>query len=454
MSGNPGDKKPVSKGVDQLLSMMRQAPAQQTQARPEAAQRSYDVSFESLPQYQQIKFQRDFAQFAQLNVPYYRMHETRSGAEAIIDGRSLVNFASYDYLGLNGHPEIVAAAEAATREFGTSVSASRISAGERQVHRDLELGLARIYEAEDCIVFNSGHAGGVSTIASLIGPKDLIVHDALIHNCIVVGAQLSGATRRNFPHNDLDALEKLLAGERHRFERCMIATEGLFSMDGDGPDLARLVEIKNRFGAWLLMDDAHALGVLGTTGRGIFEHQGVPPGGVDLWFGTLSKTLVGCGGYVAGSAVLVDLLKCHAPGFVYSVGMPASVAAASARALDIMVDEPERVARLQANSQRFLARAKVRGLDTGEAWGYAIIPVIVGETVRTLVLADRLQQRGFNAFPILPPGVPEKSARLRFFISATHSDEQIDNVVDAVAETLESVKDISTKSLLSGLGAS
>lgn len=439
----------MSKDVDKLLSMMRQAPAK-PMARPEAPQKTYDIAFDTLPQYQQIKFQREFAKFAELTVPYYRMHETRSGAEAIINGQTLTNFASYDYLGLNGHPEIVAAAEAATREFGTSVSASRISAGERQVHRDLELALAKNYETDDCIVFNSGHAGGVSTIAALVGPKDLIVHDALIHNCIVVGAQLSGAIRRNFPHNDLDALENLLASERSRFERCMIATEGLFSMDGDGPDLARLIEIKQRYGAWLLMDDAHALGVLGKTGRGIFEHQGVAPGGVDLWFGTLSKTLVGCGGYVAGSAVLVDLLKCHAPGFVYSVGMPASVAAASAKALAIMNAEPERVTKLQANSQYFLARAKARGLDTGDAWGYAIIPVIVGETVRTLVLAERLQRRGYNAFPILPPGVPEKSARLRFFISATHTEAQIDAVVDATAEIMEDIKDISARSFISG----
>ncbi|KAF0227768.1 MAG: aminotransferase class I [Beijerinckiaceae bacterium] len=442
------------KDVDKLLSMMRRAPAQGAQVRPEVAQRAYDTAFDTLPQYQQIKFQREFAAFAALEVPYYRLHAGRSAATALIGNRELVNFASYDYLGLNGHPAIVAAAEAATREFGTSVSASRISAGERQVHRDLEQLLAKNYAAEDCIVFNSGHGGGVSTIASLVGPKDLIVHDALIHNCIVVGAQLSGATRRNFPHNDLDALERLLASERPRFERCLIVTEGLFSMDGDGPDLARLIEIKQRFGAWLMMDDAHALGVLGATGRGIFEHQGIAPDSVDLWFGTLSKTLVGCGGYVAGSAVLVDLLKCHAPSFVYSVGMPAAVAAASAKALEIMNAEPERVAKLQANSQRFLKRAKALGLDTGDAWGYGIIPVIVGETVRTLVLAQELQKRGFNAFPILPPGVPEKSSRLRFFINATHSDAQIDAAVDAVAETLDAVKDVSAMAILKQQGQS
>lgn len=440
----------MSKDVDKLLSMMRQVPGAAASARPEAPKKAYDTSFETLPQYQQIKFQREFARFAELTVPYYRMHETRSGNEAIINGQKLINFASYDYLGLNGHPEIVAAAEQALAEFGTSVSASRISAGERKVHRDLEILLAKNYDADDCIVFNSGHAGGVSTIAALVGPKDLIVHDVLIHNCIVVGAQLSGATRRTYPHNDLDALEKLLEAERPRYERCMIATEGLFSMDGDGPDMARLVALKQQYGAWLLMDDAHALGVLGTHGRGIFEHQNQPASGVDLWFGTLSKTLVGCGGYVAGSAVLVDLLKCHAPGFVYSVGMPASVAAASAKALQIMTREPERVARLQAQSQRFLLRAKTKGLDTGDAWGYAIIPVIVGETVRTLVLAERLQRQGFNAFPILPPGVPEKSARLRFFINATHTDEQIDAAVDTVAAIMDEIKDVSARTYISG----
>jgi len=434
--------------LNNLLDMMRKAPAAPAAPRLQPVAQTFDTSFESLPQYQQIKFQREFARYADLNVPYYRMHAGRSSATAVIGNREVVNFASYDYLGLNGHPEIMAAAEQALAAYGSSVSASRISAGERQPHRDLEIGLAKTYEAEDCIAFNSGHAGGVSSIATFLGPKDLLVHDALIHNCIMVGAQLSGATRRNFPHNDLDALDALLAAERPRFARCMIVTEGLFSMDGDGPDLARLIEIKKRHGAWLMVDDAHGLGVLGRTGRGVFEHQNVDPAGVDLWFGTLSKSLVGCGGYVAGSAVAVDLLKHHAPGFVYSVGMPASVAAASAKALELMHREPQRVAKLAENSQAFLARAKDKGLDTGDAWGYGIIPVIVGETVRTLVLAEKLLEAGFNAFPILPPGVPEKSARLRFFINATHTQEQIDAVVDAVAEILSGLESVSVQSIL------
>ncbi|KAE9421951.1 hypothetical protein Angca_008702, partial [Angiostrongylus cantonensis] len=339
------------------------------------------------------------------------------------------NFASYDYLGLNGHPEILEAVAEATREFGTSVSASRISAGERRVHRELEEALARNYSSDAAIAFVSGHAAAVSTLATLMGPKDLIIHDAVIHNCVVVGAQLSGAARRLFPHNDLDALEAILADERDQFDRVMIVSEGLFSMDGDGPDLARLVDIKQRHGAVLMIDDAHGLGPLGKTGKGIFEHQGVNPGDVDLWLGTMSKTLVSCGGYVAANSVIVDLLKHQAPGFVYSVGMPAGQAVASTKALEIMAREPERVTRLTAQSQRFLNGAKAAGLNIADAWGNGIIPVIVGDTIKTLYLAERLLTAGINAFPILPPGVPERSARLRFFINQAHTDEQIDNAV-------------------------
>jgi 8-amino-7-oxononanoate synthase len=406
-------------------------PVRETRAKPRASS-----SFENHPLYLNMKVQRDFAQLLQINDPYYRNHEVRAGATSVIEGRPVANFASYDYLGLNGHPEILDAVAEAARTYGTSVSASRISAGERTVHRDLETALAGVYNSDDCIAFVSGHAAAVSTLATLMGPKDLIVHDAVIHNCVVVGAQLAGSARRFFPHNDLDALEALLDDERDQFERVMIITEGLFSMDGDGPDLARLVDIKQRYGAVLMVDDAHGIGVLGATGKGVFEHQNVDPTEIDLWLGTLSKSLVSCGGYVAGNTVAIDLLKHQAPGFVYSVGMPAGAAVASTKALEIMLREPERVQRLQAQSRRFLERAKAKGLNVADAWGCGIIPVIIGDTVKTLYLAERLLQRGVNAFPILPPGVPEKSARLRFFINQSHTDDQIDEAVDATAEIL------------------
>lgn len=447
------ENKPLSDGaLADLLMQMKQAPltATASAARTARPRPRVSMAFEDHPLYQQMKFQRGFADFAKLQNPYYRLHDAQAGATSVIAGKPVVNFASYDYLGLNGHREIADAVGDAVAAFGTSVSASRITAGERRVHRDLEQALACNYEAEDCIAFVSGHAGAVSSIATLLGPKDLILHDALIHNCVVVGAQLSGATRRFFPHNDLDALEAMLAADRHRFERVLIVSEGLFSMDGDGPDLARLVAIKQDFSAWLMIDDAHGLGVLGATGRGIFEHQGVEPDSVDLWLGTLSKSLVSCGGYVAGCAAVVDLLKHQAPGFVYSVGMPASNAVAATVALDLMVREPDRIAQLQQQSQRFRTRAQNAGLDTGESWGFGVVPIVIGETVPTVMLAQSLLDQGINAFPIVPPGVPEKAARLRFFINASHTDSQIDDAVDSLVQEIRNLGDASLKQILQG----
>jgi 8-amino-7-oxononanoate synthase len=398
-----------------------------------------DLSFESLPAYQQLKTQRAMADALKIGMPFYRPHEARAGAQSVIAGRKVVNFASYDYLGLNGHPDITQAVTRAVETWGTSVSASRITAGERGFHRDLERAIADLYETEDSLVFVSGHATAISTIAALMGSKDLILHDSLIHNCVVVGAQTCGASRRSFPHNDLAALEEILVATRDRFDRVLIVTEGLFSMDGDGPDLARLVEIKERFECWLMVDEAHSLGILGKTGRGLFEMAGIDPKRVDIWLGTLSKTLVSCGGYVAGQRALVDFLKLAAPGMVYSVGMPAPAAIASLTALQVMAREPERVARLQANGQLFLQKAREAGLDVGDSWGYAVTPVIIGDSLRTVLLAERLLARGYNAFPIIPPGVPEQSARLRFFISSEHRAEEIEGAVAATREELDKV---------------
>jgi 7-keto-8-aminopelargonate synthetase-like enzyme len=234
----------------------------------------------------------------------------------------------------------------------------------------------------------------------------------------------------------MGALADILAATRERFERVLIVAEGLYSMDGDGPDLARLVDIKEQHDCWLMVDDAHALGILGKTGKGIFEMAGVDPKRVDIWLGTLSKTAVSCGGYIAGGRVLIDYLKLTAPGMVYSVGLPAPASVAALTAIRLMLREPERVERLQANGQRFLRKAQEAELDVGTSWGYAVTPVILGDSLRTILLADRLLKRGYNAFPIVPPGVPEQSARLRFFISSEHSIEDIDGAVAATREEL------------------
>ncbi len=240
---------------------------------------------------------------------------------AHIDGAVLTNYCAYDYLGMAHDPVVIAATKDAIDRYGTGAGASRLVSGEKRVHGDLEDALAAFIGTPAALVLVSGHATNVTTIGHLMGPGDLIVHDILAHNSILQGARLSGASCRGFAHNDWRALDVLLTGIRHSYRRVLIAIEGVYSMDGDYPDLARFVDIKERHQAMLYVDEAHSFGTMGRTGRGLAEHAAVAPSGVDVWMGTLSKSLASCGGYIAGSVELVEYLKYTAPGFVYSVGL-------------------------------------------------------------------------------------------------------------------------------------
>ncbi|SEG55193.1 8-amino-7-oxononanoate synthase [Marinobacterium lutimaris] len=384
------------------------------------------------PGWQQLNIMRESAQKLGVEDPFFRVHEGCSGATAIIDGRECINFASYNYLGLSGDPRVIAAAQQAAAKYGTSVSASRMVSGERPIHRELEQALAQVYQADDALAFVSGHATNVTVIGYLMGSRDLVLHDEYIHNSSLMGSQLSGARRMAFRHNDLNHLEKLLQQNRHQFERVLIVVEGLYSMDGDAPDLAGLIELKETHECWLMVDEAHALGVLGEKGLGSHEHAGIDPNRVDIWMGTLSKNLSGCGGYIAGCQPLIDMLRHFAPGFLYSVGMPASVAAAAIESLRIMHAEPERVRALQKNSEYLAVQAKAAGFDVGESIGRAVVPVISGSSLVATRQSVELLKQGINVQPILYPAVPEKSARLRFFVCSEHTEAQIDFTLEAL----------------------
>jgi 8-amino-7-oxononanoate synthase len=399
------------------------------------------ISFSSLPGYDELRLFRSIGERFGLDNPYFRMHEARAGSQTRIGGETILNFSSYDYLGLNEHPEVVQAAKTAIDRYGISASASRHVAGERPVHRALERALADHYGADDALVFVSGYATNLGVIGQIAGPKDLVVHDALCHNSIVMGGTLSGAARRSFAHNDLDNLDQMLAATRNKFERALIVVEGHYSMDGDYPDLARLIDIKTRHEAWLMVDEAHALGVLGRRGHGIAEHCGVDPRRVDIWMGTLSKTLAGCGGYIAGCKELVDYLRLTVGCFVFSVSMPPLIAASAQKALEILHREPERVGRLQHNAAYFFALARERGLDTGTAAGTAVCPIMVGDSLPTVVLSHRLLERRINALPVTHPAVPAKSSRLRFFVTAMHTQAQIETAIEVTAEELAKVRE-------------
>jgi len=385
-----------------------------------------------------LSFQRLAQMWTSMGLPnpMFACHEGLAKGTTRIDGKEYINFSTYDYLDINGHPEITAAVAEAAKRYGTSAGASRLVGGERPPHRELERALADFYEVEDSIVYVSGHAANVSTLGVLMGARDLILHDGLAHNSIVQGCKLSSAQRISYPHNDHEELERLLMQKRDDFKRVIIVTEGLFSMDGNIPDLPKLIALKKKYNCLLMVDEAHSLGVLGATGRGIREYYNVNPADVDLWMSTLSKSLCGCGGMIAGSSGLVEYLKYDSPGFVFSVGMPPVVAVACSTALSILKREPERVRKIQHISKFFLEYARGKGLDTGAAQGYAVVPIIVGNSFAAGCLALSMIERQIYAMPITFPAVKEGTARLRFFLSAAHTEEHIRRALDLVVQEL------------------
>jgi 8-amino-7-oxononanoate synthase/acyl carrier protein len=395
---------------------------------------AYDIA--QFPEVRALEQNFAMVREAGLENPYFSLHEGLTNDRTVIGGREMVSWATYNYLGMSGEPEVTAAAKAAIDRFGTSVSASRLVSGEKTIHQELEREIARFVGAEDAVTFVGGHATNETVIGHVVGPGDLVLHDALAHNSLLQGAVLSGARRRPFPHNDFDAAEKLLAQMRGQYRRVLIVIEGIYSMDGDFSELPKFVSLAKRHRALLMVDEAHSIGVMGPRGRGIGEHFGVNPADVDLWMGTLSKALGSCGGYIAGSKTLVRWLKYTVPGFVYSVGLPPAAAGAAIGALKLLQRQPDRVAKLLANARLFLQLAREAGLDTGPSGGSAIVPIILGNSMNSLRLSRALFARGISVQPILYPAVEEKAARLRFFITSSHTPDQIRRTIQALQEEL------------------
>ena len=433
-------EKLIQQGIERRLRRSTAPPAAPllgagAPAGPEIPEQYY--RFDLHPGYQQLRIIADGAARLGIGSPFFKVHEGSAGGRTRIAGREYLNFSSYNYLGLSGQLYVAAAAKNAIDRYGTSVSASRAVSGERPLHRELEAAIAAAYGVDDAVVFVSGHATNVTSIGYLFGPRDLIVHDELIHNSTLQGIQLAGARRLPFPHNDWAALDAILSEQRRQFERVLIVVEGIYSMDGDFPALPRFIDIKRRHKAFLMVDEAHSFGVMGATGLGIREHFSLAGDEVDIWMGTLSKTLAGCGGYIAGTTALVENLKFLAPGFLYSVGMAPPLAAASLAALEHMRRDPARVTTLHARGELFLNLAREAGINTGTSAGISVIPAIVGSSTRAARVSAALFERGINVQPILYPAVPEKLARLRFFMCCEHSEADIRTAVGALAAELQ-----------------
>ncbi|MCL4202089.1 MAG: aminotransferase class I/II-fold pyridoxal phosphate-dependent enzyme [Pirellulaceae bacterium] len=393
--------------------------------------------FSAWPEYRKLEAQLGQITMLGIENPFFNVHEGLTSNTTVIAGREMINFSSYNYLGLSGDPEVKQAVIDAVIQYGAGANASRVVSGEKTIHGLLEREIANFIGAEDSVVFVSGHAANQTTIGHLFGPGDLILHDELAHNSIIQGAIHSHALRRPFPHNDWRALDAMLADIRGDYQRVLIAIEGVYSMDGDFPDLPKFLEVKTKHKVMLMVDEAHSVGTMGAGGHGLAEHFGLDTYDVDIKMGTISKALGSCGGYIAGSRELVKYLKYTAPAFVFSNAISPTAAAAAYAAIRKIARDPEPVTRCRARSELFLRLAKQRGLNTGPSHGTPIIPIIIGNSLVALMLSRKLFERGINVHPILHPAVEEKAARLRFFITAAHTEDQVRYTVATLDEELK-----------------
>jgi glycine C-acetyltransferase len=359
------------------------------------------------------------------------VQELRGGSRVMIRGREMGMYASYSYLGLIGHPRINAAARLAVEKYGTGTHGVRLLAGTLALHEELEATIASFKGTEAAVTFTSGYVTNLTTISTLVGRGDYVLSDKLNHASIVDGCLMSGAQFRRFKHNDMADLEHRLEQVPDDAARLVIA-DAVFSMDGDVIDLPRVAELCRRYGAYLMIDEAHSVGVLGATGRGIEEHFGMP-GAIDIKMGTLSKTIPSVGGYIAGKQELIDYLRHVSRSYIFSAALPPAQAAAANEAFQVILDEPERIARLNRNTRIFIGGLKAAGFDTLQT-STAIVPVLCGSDERAFMLTREAQHRDVFVLPVVSPAVPEGLARLRATITAAHEPAEMEHAIQIITE--------------------
>ncbi|MBA4380526.1 MAG: aminotransferase, partial [Anaerolinea sp.] len=355
--------------------------------------------------------------------------ELRGGARVMVNGREMGMFASYSYLGLIGHPRINAAAKAAVDKYGTGTHGVRTLAGTLELHYELEETIAEFKHTEAAITYTSGYATNLAVISTLMGRGDYVISDKLNHASIVDGCLMSGAEFRRFRHNQMDDLEKRLQQVPDGVAK-MVVADAVFSMDGDVIDFPRMVELCKKYNAWLMIDEAHSVGVLGETGRGIEEHFGLWDS-IDIKMGTLSKTIPSVGGYVAGKKELVQYLRHASRAYIFSAALPPAQAAAANEAFKVILDEPWRIEKLRANADQFIRGLKKRGFDT-LLTTTAIVPVLCGTDERAFALTRECQHKGLFVLPVVSPAVPEGLSRLRATVTAAHEPDEIEYAMDVI----------------------
>ena len=373
------------------------------------------------------------ADFKEADLYFYNqpVSELRGGARVLVNGREMGMFASYSYLGLVGHPRINAAAKAAVDRYGTGTHGVRMLAGTLTLHTELEETIADFKHAEAAVTFSSGYATNLSVIATLLGRGDYVISDKLNHASIVDGCLMSGAKFLRFRHNDMEALEARLQQIPDGAAKLVVA-DAVFSMDGDVIDFPRMVALCRQYHAWLMVDEAHSVGVLGKTGRGIEEHFNLPDA-IDIKMGTLSKTIPSVGGYIAGRKDLINYLRHATRAYIFSAALPPAQAAAAKAAFEVILDEPWRVEKLRANAEQFISGLKQVGFDTLNT-ETAIVPVVCGEDEIAYRMTQYAQHHDVFVLPVVSPAVPPGLARLRATVTAAHEPDEIDHAMSIIAE--------------------
>ncbi|MGH2595134.1 MAG: glycine C-acetyltransferase [Actinomycetota bacterium] len=357
-----------------------------------------------------------------------RILEGPTGARSRFDGREVINLASNNYLGLANHPRLNRAASEAAAEFGAGSGAVRTIAGTMTMHRELERRLADFKHAEDALMFQSGFTSNAGTVAAILSKEDVIVSDQLNHASIIDGARLSRAEIKVYPHKDASVADALLAETARPGRHQLLITDGVFSMDGDIAPLPALVDVAEKHGAIMMVDDAHASGVLGSGGAGTVDHFGLH-GRVDIQVGTLSKAIGVLGGFIAGPTHLIEWLQNRGRPFLFSTSAPPAVVAACTAALDVIHDEPERLQRLWSNTTMFKEGLHALGFDTGMS-ETPITPVMTGDEGKTQALAARLFEEGVFCPAIVFPTVGRGLARVRTIVTADHTEDDLREALD------------------------
>jgi len=370
---------------------------------------------------------------SQGGIYFYNMPvtELRGGARVVVNGREMKMFASYSYLGLIGHPRISQAAKNAVDRFGTGTHGVRTLAGSLTLHRELEEMISHFKGTDDAITFSSGYATNLTTVSTLVGRHDTVFCDKLNHASIVDGCLLSGAKFVRFRHNDVQDLEERLQEAPSKGAR-LVVSDAVFSMDGDILHLPPVVDLCRRYHAWLMIDEAHSLGVLGETGRGIEEHFHMP-GVIDIKMGTLSKTIPSVGGYIAGARDLITYLRHQSRAYIFSAALPPAQAAAALEGFRVIEDEPWRVKAVQRNAAHFIQSVRGHGLDTLQT-ETAIVPVLCGTDDRAFRMTSEAHKQDIFVLPVVSPAVPAGLARLRATVTAAHQPEEIEAASTVFAE--------------------